>query len=405
MNTGCFSNRHPVNPGIPTYIRELQSNGIKTAMIGKFHHHVHTLEADFIANEKDIHELGFEYVHQTSGKQGCGLIWCECRYASFLREQGLLTEYREWMGKIRIKPGSMKPDEAWKWDDELTQDAYITSRTCEYIRNTNETPFYLHIGLVGPHPPFDAPRRYRELYGEGLNQSQTGGEYPDVQRWMAYVACITEVDEMVGRIINALSERGILDDTIIIYTSDHGDCAGDNGLWGKINFYEGAVHVPLIVAGPGVGKGRIVKALAELLDIGKTVCDFMNCTSHFLAQGKSMAPLLTGMVDSHRDDVFCEMGSDKMLYDGRYKLMYGDVTKDTRERFLRSPYNGPGFGRPVNLPPDRISLYDMVNDPAESVNLAYEPGYEHVVSEMKEKLLRRIICNMQPAPEDNMSVL
>ena len=413
MNSGCFSNRHAVAPSIPTYIKKLRDNGINTAMVGKFHHHVHVFEADFISNEKDIHDLGFDFVHQTSGKQGCGLIWCECHYARFLRELGLLDEYRTWMdflkkknGKTEHSIGTNLPNEEWKWDAELTQDAYIASKACEYIRqNPVDKPFYLHVGFVGPHNPFDAPKKYRDLYAQQKVPKHIAGNPVETQQWLAYVAGITEVDEMVGRVVRELELKGILDNTIIIYTSDHGDCAGERGLWGKINFYEGAVHVPFIVAGPNLKQGVKNTALAELIDIGSTVCDFMNCSKHHYDQGMSLKPLLSGDTETHRSDVFCEMGSDKMLFDGRYKLMYGDITKDTRQEFLVAPYHGPGFGRPINLPPDKISLYDLQNDPDELVNLAYDPAFKSLTEDMKERLLKRLILNMQAVIEDEESVL
>jgi len=407
MNTGCFTNRHPVDPSIPTFLHRLQQAHVTTAMIGKYHHHVHVLDADFAGHEPDIHQLGFDEVHETSGKMGAGDVYCECQYARFMRRQGLLEAWRERTGRFGQWQGTAAKSDPWPWDESTTQDAYIATTACDYLRRVRkDRPFYLHVGFVNPHDPYDAPPRFRQLY-DGVEPPPPMGREsrsnPDW--WKAYAACISEVDARVGQVLDTLDEQGLTDNTLIIYTADHGDCAGDHGRYGKINFYEPSVHVPLIAAGPNIPAGRHVRALAELLDIGKTVCDVMGCESHLFDQGKSLLPLFSGQTDTHRADVYTEMGSDKMLFDGRYKLMYGDSTHDTRQQYREAPYNGPAFGRPVNLPPDQISLFDLQEDPHEEQNLADNPAYAPLLATIKEHLLHRIIGNMQSVPDDTGSVL
>jgi arylsulfatase len=195
------------------------------------------------------------------------------------------------------------------------------------------------------------------------------------------------------------------DDTLVIYTSDHGDLAGDHDTWGKVYLYEPSVHVPFIVRGPGVRRGARSAALVELIDVGATVCDAMRVPTHHWDQGRTLMPLLRGECDQHRTTIYAEMGSDKMLFDGRYKLLYGNLKADRRTHYQQPPYHGPAFGRPVNLPPDRIALYDLVADPAEQFNLAEQPECAQLVNVMQTKLLNRLIENMQAAPEDAGSVL
>jgi arylsulfatase len=443
MNTGCFTNRQPIDLHTPTFVHQLRGGGYHTAMIGKLHHHVHAWDADFIAHEPDIHALGFEHVHETSGKQGSGEIGCECQYVRYLRGIGMLDNYRSWVGRFRKGNATMRPNEPWPWADVLTQDAYIASKACEFVGQVSvKSPFYLHLGFVGPHNPYDAPQLYRDMVpsdpalrplpagadsspevgskkAEPLQASTSASQQAVLSQqdrttseatvaydpWLAYVACITEIDAKVGQVMDALEARQMLGNTVILYTSDHGDCAGDHGRWGKINLYEGSVHVPFIASGPGIQLGKRSGAIAELIDIGATVCDFAGCSSHLFDQGISLKPLLTGETEQHREDAYCEMGSDKMLYDGTYKLMYGDLTRDTRKHLQAFPMHGPAFGRPVNIPPDQISLYDLTADPYEERNLEGDPAYAGVLSMMKEKLLNRLICNMQSVPDDSGSVL
>jgi choline-sulfatase len=406
MNTGYFTNRHPINPAEPTFVRQLQQSGVHTAMIGKLHHHVHVMDADYSAHEADIHALGFNDVHETSGKQGSGAIACECRYVEFLRKEGLLEEYRKWTGRWGQEDTRSHFCDPWPWDPSTTQDAYIGHQAKSFLkRQPRDRPFYLHLGFVGPHPPFDAPETFRRAEDDAKTDHADGTPPVNPQWWPAYLACIREVDHHVGEVLATLRDLGMEEDTLIIYSSDHGDLAGEHGLWGKVYFYEGSVHVPFIAAGPGIPLGSTSDALVELIDVGSTFCEFFEVDTHHWDQGKSLLPLLRGEATTHRDSVFAEMGSDKMLFDGRYKLMYGDLSKDTRSEFTRPPYNGPAFGRPVNLPPDQIALYDLQVDPKEQTNLASDPANAQLLSQMKEKLLQRIIGNFQAAPEDSGSVL
>lgn len=407
MNTGCFTNRHPVDPSIPTFLHQLQRAGVRTAMIGKLHHHVHVLDADFVAHQPDVHRLGFDHVVETSGKIGAGAIGCRCRYTEFLEKKGLIDSYRTWTGRFGKSNGTRSGvNDAWRWDASATQDHFIADQVCQYIDTlSEEQPFYIHAGLVGPHPPFDAPLEYRKAYEQMPVPAQVQGDPAREATWRAFAGCISEVDHMVGRIVAALESRGWLDETLVLYTSDHGDNAGYDGRWGKVNFYDGSVRVPFIARGPGITTGACASAMAELIDIGSTVCDAFGVTSHDLDQGRSLMPTLRGHTDTHRTETFSEMGSDKMLFDGRYKLMYGDLTRDTRSVYLQPPYNGPAFGRPVHLPPDKIAIYDLQNDPDERRNLADLPEFSVLQNDLIRRLLNRMIANTQPAKADPGSVL
>ena len=188
--------------------------------------------------------------------------------------------------------------------------------------------------------------------------------------------------------IEALEERDLLDDTVILYTSDHGEFAGDHGLWGKADFLEPAVHVPFIASGYGIAAGHTSDALAELIDVGRTVVDLMGAEPHHLDQGRSLKPVLSGRKQKHRDDCFAEMGPNKMLFDGQYKLLFGSnrttIPDDWPDELMAS--EAP------------ICLFDLLEDPNEPRNLAGDPSHHDTLSMMKEMLLRRMIANLQSRP-------
>jgi arylsulfatase len=192
----------------------------------------------------------------------------------------------------------------------------------------------------------------------------------------AYYAMIELIDHEFGRLLDAIEEAGQLDDTIIVFMSDHGEMLGDHGLLYKgCRFFEGLVHVPLILSWRGrVLEGTASEALVELVDVAPTLLEAAGVTVPSFMQGRSLWPLLTGRSDPHRhkDHVVSEyndaLGSaavpipshGSMYFDGRWKHVV---------------YHGTGLGE----------LFDLEEDPGEFVNLWDEPG----ARELRFELLGR----------------
>jgi len=113
-------------------------------------------------------------------------------------------------------------------------------------------------------------------------------------------------------------------------------------------------------------------------------------------QGQILKPVLTGEAETHREEVFAEMGSDKMIRSGKYKLMHGDFMRENRSDYTRDPFGEhQKRQRPVTLMPDQISVYDLEADPWEEDDLSEDPAHLDVLQDMKEKLLQRLIRNSQ----------
>jgi arylsulfatase A-like enzyme len=222
-------------------------------------------------------------------------------------------------------------------------------------------------------------------------------EVPDwaLEGRRGYRAMISQIDHHLGRIIACLEDRGWLDNTVIVYTADHGEMAGDHGRFGKTCFYESSVRVPLYLVGPGIQPGQASSALVELLDVGKTLCELCAVEPHALDQGQSLAPVLRGDRAGRqavRDTVYAEMGCDKMLYDGRHKLMWGDPASDTRK------LGRLHLDKPVDIAPSPPRLYDLETDPCELEDLAQDLANKNLLLAMAEKLLVRLNQNSQPQP-------
>jgi len=204
----------------------------------------------------------------------------------------------------------------------------------------------------------------------------------------AYWAMVDLIDVQVGRMVAALQESGQLENTIIIFMSDHGEMLGDHGIYLKgPYFYDPLTKVPLIMRWPGaIPAGLKVPALVELTDLAPALLDAAGLPRHPGMQGRSIWPILSGKAEpgQHRDDVYCEyynsMGCHRspdahgtMLFDGRHKLvvMHGI---------------------------DQGELYDLENDPVERINLWGDTEHAALQCKLMKRLCDRMAWTVDPLP-------
>jgi choline-sulfatase len=398
MNSGSFTNLHELPSGTPSFVAQLRNAGYETAAVGKTHMEIHAYDSDLTTEKHRQYmvSLGWDYIREVSGN-GMLKTGIKCAYTEFLKDEGVfgdvLEYYRRWQYFMDKRPGF--PDfhsEPWPLEEKYQETPFIADKALEFLETRNNSkPFFLHVGFAGPHSPIEPDPRFLEMYDNLEETLPCGGEASDdlLKARKGYRAMITQIDSYIGRIIEALEKSGELDNTIIVYTADHGEMAGDFGRAGKTCFYDGSVRVPFIVSGAGKEKNFRSDALVESIDIGKTLCELAGVEPHFYDQGRSVVPLLSGEASTHRDSVYSEMGCDKMLFDGRYKLMLGDSGSDERE------LGRLHLDKPVNIPPSPVRLYDLQEDPRELDDLSSKPQFKELLQNMKEKLLLRLYENSQ----------
>ncbi len=282
-------------------------------------------------------------------------------------------------------------------------DAWVGDRAVEFIKDQTSAnqPFYMFVGLPNPHNPFEPPEPFASLYDPaqmpipetfhsdlsqkppqylaykqrgraklGLNFEQLTEE--KLRRVIAhYYASITLVDYQVGKIVQALEAGGVLDDTIVVFLSDHGELLGHHGMLLKSQdafpmLYDKSLHVPFILRAPGVDGGAEVDTPVELVDYFPTVLDLLNIPNPPEVQGRSLAPDMRGEVGNPLETIFAKSGAVKMLRGRDYKLVY---------------YPGQPYGE----------LYDLANDPLELHNLYDNSDYEKEKQALIEALTDRLI--------------
>jgi arylsulfatase A-like enzyme len=288
-------------------------------------------------------------------------------------------------------------------DAAYHQTTWCANEAIAFMQENRDGPWLMSVNPYDPHPPFDPPRDYFErmdieamplpLFHPDELESQldfqniyhqtklphSPHDYDARCMVTAYCAQIELIDRQVGRMLDALKESGQRDETVVIFTSDHGEMLGDHGLLYKgCRFYEGAVHVPLVISWPGhFEEGLRSEALVELTDIVPTLYEALSLSVPDSVQGVSLLPILQGDQDPsvHRDMVRCEyhdaldrplVSHANMLFDGRYKLVV---------------YHGHEIGE----------LYDLERDPKEFHNLWQQEEYSDLRCDLTKRLFDDII--------------
>ncbi|MGC9348991.1 MAG: sulfatase-like hydrolase/transferase [Anaerolineae bacterium] len=276
--------------------------------------------------------------------------------------------------------------EPGKHSSELFSDAAI-----DFISSyEDEAPFFMYVSFMAPHDPRTMPRTFLEMYdpesvelppnfmpqhpfdnGELEVRDELLAGFPrtpgEIRRHNAeYFAMISHLDAQIGRVLDALRQRGWLENTIIVLAGDNGLAIGRHGLMGKQNLYDHSLHVPLLMSGPGVPQGETRAAHAYLLDIYPTLCDLVGVSIPETVEGKSLVPALRSQEERIRDVMlFAYRGFQRAAQNDRYKLI--EYVVDGKRT---------------------TQLFDLQEDPWELQDLAQRPAYAARRDELREQLKR-----------------
>ncbi len=186
-------------------------------------------------------------------------------------------------------------------------------------------PWFLQVNFTGPHNPMDVTPRMRERWKDVELPPPVDSDDPDVEGVLRarqnYAAMIENIDRQVGRFIDAVRERGELDRTVIVFSSDHGEMLGDHGRWGKSTWRQPAVGVPLIVSLPGGRRGVVCDALVQMYDLAATFLELAGVEPLAGMDSRSLVDLLSGSTPTHRDVLISGLGDWRLAWDGRFKLV------------------------------------------------------------------------------------
>lgn len=389
---GVMRNDEPWNY---TWVGLLANAGYHCVNIGKMH--TSPFEASF----------GFHERHVTENKDRAHPSlpffldnWDKALFARGLRKPSRLT-YRE-----RADYAQSLGAFTWELPPDMHPDVFVAQSAVHWLARFNgDAPLFLQIGLPGPHPPYDPTQEYLDKYlGKDLPKAirdydldsqpaalrklrenhQTNDHDaivhladPDdtqLHRQRAhYYASVEMIDHQVGEILAALERRGSLENTAIIFTTDHGDCLNDHGHSQKWTMYEQSVRVPAVITCPGrVTEGRRISGLSSLFDLGPTILEFAGIVPPEWMQARSLVPCLSGHDAPLRERIFAEHANDMILEHAQFMTM----VRETRWKLVHL------------LDDDEGQLFDLDADPKERVNLWGDAAHASV----RQRLIGEILA-------------
>ncbi len=315
--------------------------------------------------------MGFTAGCDNGGKHDAVVAYREGRaepYTLYLASRGLAeTHADDYARRGKATGGTVTGHSVHFLDTDptaLPDDAYcdnwIGRSGIELVRQAPpDRPWFLQVNFCGPHEPMDVTRSMKDRWS-GVDfpvPGESSGITPSHHRSIRqnYAAMIENIDEWVGRYVEFLAAGGMLDDTIVVYTSDHGEMLGEHGLWEKHVPWHPSVHVPLVVAGPGFGGGFRDDHAASLIDLTATIRSVAGAAGQDGADG---VPLVPG--DESRVAI-SGLGCWRAAFDGRFKLIVGYDGTLSRKQMTLGPFDPSS---------PHVRLYDLASDPGETRNIA-----------------------------------
>ena len=303
-------------------------------------------------------------------------------------------KYDQRLPEIRNPPAFGNNRINWREADHIHSGIHSSEILCgagaQFIRDQDgEQPFFAYIALLAPHDPRTMPQRFLDMYPTedvelppnvmGAHPFDNGSlkirdellaEFPRTPEEMRqhnaeYYAMITHLDHEFGSVLDALDEKGLTENTIIVFAGDNGLAVGRHGLMGKQNCYEHSVHVPLIFAGPGIPAGHQSDAFVYVLDTFRTLCELIDMPVPGSVEGESLVKAMHDPDESVRDALyFAYVASQRAVKTRTHKLIEYAVRDRQRQ----------------------TQLFDLTQDPWELDNLIGKPGSEALVEDLRGKL-------------------
>ncbi len=417
---GSTWNGFPLRVGEPTLGDHLRELGVKCSLVGKTHMTPDIAGMKRLGIEPDstigalVAECGFDVMVRDDGTNHTDYPGrCAEDYDAYLRSHGMGGEnpWEEWANT------AVGPDGEWlsgwmlenapypaRVPKEHSESAWLTTRGIEYIEAQGDQPWLCHLSYIKPHWPYLVPAPYNDLYSAAdlppVNRSDAEREtdHPLMQAWInmrvsksfsrdairdivapVYMGLIKELDDQLGRLFAYLEDSGRMDDTLIVFCSDHGDNMGDHWMGEKDLFHDCSARVPLIVYDPrpaaDATRGTRCEKLVEAIDLAPTFVDYYGGAPRpHIFEGRNLTPLLHGQDPDWRPFAVSEYdystrdarraaGVDQndarlvMIFDGRWKYVHVETM------------------RPL--------LFDLDTDPDELNDLGADPAYSDTLERMR----------------------
>lgn len=366
-----YGNGDPLTMDFKTFADYFNRKGYKSAIIGKMH----------FQGKGDELKHGFERPFGDNGSEIISDKWEK--------------QQMDKIGQTPLKDRNPKVARVNDYPMEVNKDGGIVPNAKTFLNKNKENPFLLICSFIRPHFPYEVSKKYYEMYkGKGrlpIDFDSDKKNWPVssqlenskfqfdkltkeeiIRAREIYYGMITWVDDQIGLILDELDRQGLKENTLIIYTSDHGEMAGEHGLWYKNSFYDGSVAIPFIFSYPKLFRGnQISKSITGNIDIFPTICDAAGIQKPEGLEGESLWPVLTGR----------ELGNNRYIFSENYRGgISGCMVRDQRWKyFVYKPCMENKFTK-------EVYLFDMLNDPDEMNNLANRPELKSIIENLEKRI-------------------
>ncbi len=375
-NIGAWDNAALLPSDVPTFAHHLRLQGYRTCLSGK------------------MHFIGPEQLHGFEERLTTDICPSDFNWTADWDDPWRIMD---WFHDLKNVANAGVAERALQQDFDEEVAFHASRKIFDWARDPDDRPFFMVASFTHPHDPYVTPQRFWDLYRDQdidmprvpfvppeqrdphsrrLWEQYDRGEIPITSREVmkarhAYYGSISYVDELIGQVLEAVKRAKRLDDTVVILCTDHGDMLGERGLWYKMSFYDASSRIPLIMAGPGIPRGRRVQSNCSLIDVLPTLVELASGQAWTgdpePVDGASLLPLLASedggrvaMSELHSEGVAAPY---VMLRRGPYKFNY--VEHD---------------------PPQ---LFDMARDPDELHDLAADPRHAALAADLRAEVLRR----------------
>ena len=421
---GCTENNIPLSLDTPCFPELDDFSDYRVGYIGKWHLGDEVYPQHGFDTWISIEDGYEEYC--SSGRDRCR----RSDYHRFLEDRGFEPDTTNGEGNE-----SFSRNFAAGLGEELSKAHFVAGETARFLREQNQKPFVLFVNFLEPHMPFFGPRndhhdvdeiplpgsfaddleksplKARLFQRSYLNRGHSGLELKTESDWRRmicnYWGLVSLVDAQIGRIIEALEASGKADDTIVVFTSDHGDMMGAHRLLAKCTMFEEAITVPLLLRIPGLESGgRRIPDPVSQIDLVPTLLDVMSREVPHTIEGETLLPMLQGKLEHpYQRDVIVEWnGMNNGIGDqiGGAKIMeeWLELTDEiVIKAALADPVRTiitPDFKKYSWSHREEDCLYDLKTDPQEMTNLAQEPGHDEEIRMLRRKIEEWQMRTMDP---------
>lgn len=406
-NTGLWTNKGYTMPTEwRTWMAAIRDAGYRTSLFGKTHLHRHGEGCEDLRECEDkLHDYGLQDVDEICGPHAT--IKTRCRMTDLWESKGLYDAHkndirRRWGLGLITEPSSLGKDYHY--------DTYVGQAAATYLRDyQGDQPWFCWVSFAGPHEPWDAPDEYNQMFDPAdmpeplpriqdesprpkgyfdkhceqydamlANPDKLGLKDGNTKKLRAnYAGKVALIDDQIGCLLKILEKRAELENTVIAFTSDHGEMIGDHGLVYKNCFFDGAARIPMLFSTPEMRRegtaGKICPAPTELIDLGPTLAELAGTDLAYEQFGISLKPTFSDPQIFHRDGALCEFMGEVMILTSKWKAA-------------------------INNEGQVYLLIDLKKDPDEQHNLAGGPEQKNIEDELRLMILEHLSATHKQIP-------